>query len=310
MSGSFASTRSLGQEGNLSLAPPREDRWMGPASLALLVHALLVAALTWGVEWKHDAVTATVEAELWSSLPVQAAPRAQSPVPAPPPPPPPPLPPQPQPVVKPEPPPPLPKATDADIATQRAQKQAEQARRADKEKAEAEQKRQQDLKKAQEKLAQEKKAAEKRLAETKLAEKKLAERKLEEKKAADEKQAAELREANLRRMMGLAGASGGAQATGSALKDSGPSAGYGARVASSIRPNVIFTESISGNPRAVVEVRTLPDGTIIGRRIVQSSGDPDWDAAVLKAIDRTGKLPRDTDGRVPATLEIGLRPRD
>jgi colicin import membrane protein len=43
---------------------------------------------------------------------------------------------------------------------------------------------------------------------------------------------------------------------------------------------------------------------------VQKSGNDAWDDAVLKAIDRTGSLPRDTDGRVPSTLEIGLRPQD
>jgi len=55
---------------------------------------------------------------------------------------------------------------------------------------------------------------------------------------------------------------------------------------------------------------TLPDGTIVGRRLVKSSGNPAWDDAVLKAIDRTATLPRDTDGRVPASLIIGLRPQD
>jgi colicin import membrane protein len=31
---------------------------------------------------------------------------------------------------------------------------------------------------------------------------------------------------------------------------------------------------------------------------------------VLRAIDRTDTLPRDTDGRVPPTLVISFRPRD
>ena len=36
----------------------------------------------------------------------------------------------------------------------------------------------------------------------------------------------------------------------------------------------------------------------------------DWDDAVLRAIDRTGSLPRDVDGRVPPTLIMAFRPQE
>ena len=52
------------------------------------------------------------------------------------------------------------------------------------------------------------------------------------------------------------------------------------------------------------------DGSIIGRRIVKPSGVKAWDDTVLRAIDKTAVLPRDTDGRVPSSLIIGLRPLD
>jgi colicin import membrane protein len=42
--------------------------------------------------------------------------------------------------------------------------------------------------------------------------------------------------------------------------------------------------------------------------LVKRSGHPDWDEAVLRAIDRTSSLPRDTDGRVPPVLLISFRP--
>ena len=64
------------------------------------------------------------------------------------------------------------------------------------------------------------------------------------------------------------------------------------------------------NPEAVIEVRAAPTGTIIGRRLVKPSGSKEWDEAVLRAIDRTGSLPKDTDGRVPGTVEIVFRPKD
>ncbi|MGI9216632.1 MAG: cell envelope integrity protein TolA, partial [Hydrogenophaga sp.] len=224
-------------------------------------------------------------------LPVQAAPRAEAPPPAPP---------APAPEVRPEPrpAPPPPGPSEVQIATQRAQQRKELEQRA--------------LEEARQKALTEKAAADKAAADKKRQqEQKLA----ADKKAADEKrereEAAERqRQENIRRMLGQAGASGAPQATGSAQQSAGPSAGYGARVAARIKPNVVFTETVTGNPRAEVEVRTLPDGTIVGRRIVKSSGNADWDEAVLKAIDRTATLPRDTDGRVPPALIIGLRPQD
>lgn len=288
MNSSFALSRHAREE-HLNLAPPRQGHWVVPVGLALVAHGLLGTALTWGVGWKQEAPPTVFEAELWSRLPVEAAPRAEEP-PAPP------LPPQP--VVKPEPrpAPPPPGPSEAQIATEQAKKK----------KAEVEQ-RERVKEEASKKAVAEKLAADKRTQ----ADKKAADQKREqERKDADEKRLAQLREDQMRRMMGQAGASGGPAATGTAQQASGPSLGYGGRVAARIKPNVVFTETIVGNPRAEVEVRTLPDGTITSRRIVKSSGNADWDEAVLKAIDRTATLPRDTDGRVPSSLIIGLRPLD
>ena len=57
-------------------------------------------------------------------------------------------------------------------------------------------------------------------------------------------------------------------------------------------------------------MRTSPDGTIVGRKLVKTSGIKAWDEAVLKAIDKTETLPRDTDGRVPSSLTISFKPKD
>lgn len=98
-------------------APHREPGALRSYSLALLVHLLLLGALTWGVHWKRSTPDISFEAELWSSLPQEAAPKL---VEAPPPPPPPPTPPAPEPAVKAPPPPPP--APDADIALEREKK--------------------------------------------------------------------------------------------------------------------------------------------------------------------------------------------
>ena len=103
---------------------------------------------------------------------------------------------------------------------------------------------------------------------------------------------------------------GGAGSAGTALKASGPSGSYGGRVSAIVKPNIVFTENPQDNPTALVEVRAAPDGTIVARKLVKSSGNKAWDEAVLKAIDKTAVLPRDIDGTVPPVLEINFRRRD
>ena len=115
---------------------------------------------------------------------------------------------------------------------------------------------------------------------------------------------------NLKRIAGLAGASGAPDARGTALKSSGPSGSYAGRISARIKPNIVFTEDVAGNPVAEVDVRLAPNGSILSRKLTQSSGIKSWDEAVLKAIDKTEKLPPDTDGAVPPLLTIGFRPKD
>jgi colicin import membrane protein len=128
---------------------------------------------------------------------------------------------------------------------------------------------------------------------------------------AEAERVAKLREDQLKRIQGQAGVVGGTgapNATGTAQRDAGPSAGYAGRIVARVKPNIVLTESVPSTLRAEVEVRCAPDGTIIGRRLVKSSGNKDWDEAVLRALDRTEVLPRDTDGRVPAVMTIGFTP--
>jgi colicin import membrane protein len=134
----------------------------------------------------------------------------------------------------------------------------------------------------------------------------------ESKAAAEEAKKLEaIRKENMKRMAGLAGASGADNATGTAMKASGPSDSYGGRIRGRIKPNITFDPStVSGNPAAEVEVRCAPDGTIVSSKLVKSSGSPAWDNAVLKAIAKTEILPRDTDGRVHSPLLLVFKPND
>jgi colicin import membrane protein len=94
------------------------------------------------------------------------------------------------------------------------------------------------------------------------------------------------------------------------LQSSGPSSSYGGRIRGKVKPNIVFTDDIPGNPAATVLVKLAPDGTIIGKRLTKTSGVKTWDDAVLRALDRTETFPRDVDGRVPPSVELVFRPRD
>jgi colicin import membrane protein len=103
--------------------------------------------------------------------------------------------------------------------------------------------------------------------------------------------------------------SGAPGATGTAAKSSGPSASWAGRVVGRVRPNIVFTDDIPGNPEAVVAVRLAPDGTIVSKSIKKSSGNKGWDDAVLRALDKTEVLPRDIDGRVPPAGDLVFKPK-
>ena len=306
----------------IDIAPPRDAGAMRSFGLALLVHAALIAALTWGVNWKRSDRSVAFEAELWSSVLQEAAPKLVEP---------PPLPSTvPTPVTAPPPPPPrvepVPKVTappdpKVDIALEQEKKRKllAQKKARDEEKAEAA------AEAKAEALAEKERKLKQDLAKAKVLEdaKKLEAKKFEASKQAAKESAAksqasaaaleEQRKANIARSMGLAGATGGEAAKGTALKSSGPggpSASYGGKVRAKVKPNIVFTEDIAGNPSAEVEVRTALDGTIMSQRLVKSSGNKAWDDAVVKAIIRTEVMPRDADGRVPTPMILEFRPKD
>ena len=312
----------------LEFAPPPPPGTGRSLGLALLVHFLLMVALTAGIQWKQDN-SLSVEAELWAAIPMAAAPK---PVEVEPPPPPAPPPPAPKEVVKP---PPAPTSNvDADIALAKRKKQLEEEQKKQ-EALEAERLKRELLKKEEEKKAKlrekelkEKEQKEKAIKEKELKEKEKKEKERKEKELkdketkklqeqkdaktspADAKKIEALRQENMKRIAGMAGATGDENATGTAQRAAGPSDSYGGRIRARIKPNITFTEDVASNASADVEVRCAPDGTIVGKKLIKSSGNAAWDNAVLKAIDKTEILPRDIDGRIHSPLVISFRPKD
>jgi colicin import membrane protein len=313
-------------------APPPVGGFGRSLSFALFMHFLLLVAIALGVQWKTEPNNLSASAELWSAVPLEAAPAANEPEPTPP------ATPEPvkaveqkpetKPEVKPEPPPPPPAMPKVNAAAEREaadialKKELEKKKLEEKKEAELEKKKKLEKDKLDKEKLEKAKAKEKEKEKAKELEKKKKEESLKKaeaaakakedakKAAAEEKRTEALRNENLKRMQGMAGASGDEKAKGTALKSSGPSASYAGRIRARIKPNITFTEDVAGNPKAEVEVRTSPDGTILSRKLLSSSGNKAWDEAVLKAIDKTATLPRDEDGRVPPVLEISFRPKD
>ena len=349
------------------LAPPRDPGALRSYALALLVHALLIAALTWGVNWKTSEDTSSYDAELWAAVPQQANARVVEappapvppaptppvpeavPLPAPPAPPPPPAPPVKAPEVKPE---PVQPKVDIALEEEKKRKKLERDRENElalaKEKA-LEKKQAEAVTLANKKVLEKKQAEAAALANKKALEKKQAEalakkekekqlklkedaedatqlaqdnaKKLEAQKVAKQQQeaakkvaAAELekqRQSNLKRMLTGMPGDGNPDATSRASAGGkGSSRTYGAIVRAAIKPNVVFTDELQGNPTAKIEVRLTSDGTIISQRLIQSSGEKAWDEAAMNAITRTRVIPRDIDGTIPDTILIlEMRPR-
>ncbi len=270
--------------------PPGGNR--AGAAMALLVHLGLLVALTFSVDWRSKTPD-VVSAELWSAVPQIAAPKAVERVPEP-------TPPKPLPTVTPQPEPtPPPPAREPDINIERAKVEAA------KKKAAAEEAK--------------KEAAE--LAKTKLEDKKKAD--ADKKKRAQEEQAlqakadddklARQREENLKRIMGQAnvGTSDNPNSKGTAAQDAAPSSSYVGKLARRIRDeNLVYTGTAPDNATVEITIRSAAGGTLLGREVVKRSGHPDWDEAVLRAIDKAGSLPRDENGRVPREITIAFRRRD
>lgn len=257
-------------------APPPTPGLLRALGLALLAHSALVVVLTIGVQWRHDSPPVTLEAELWAAVPEQAAPpEVAQPVVVPPEP----TPPTP-PVTRPEPPPPVQTQT-VDIAIAKEKERLQKEKQREREKLELEKLKTDKLNKDKNKDKQAQALEAKKLEET--------------------------RRKNIQDMLAKAG-NGPEGSSGSAAQSKGPSPGYAGRIKALLKRNTTYVDTVVGTPTAEVEVRSSPDGTILSRRLVKSSGVKSWDEAVLNAIDKTEVFPRDVDGRVPSPMIISHSP--
>ena len=321
----------------MALAPARAAFMPPPTpglgravALALLAHAALVAALSFAVQWRQSAPEPVIfSAELWAAIPTEAAPPEREPLPV-------------ESVVDPQrapaPPQPVtqtpqavaaevPKPADIALQKKKALQEAKKKQELDQTKAQAllqlEKEKSEKLKKqkaqAEKRQAEQAKAAklmeQKRANDTRVKEEKTtqAARKKEEQRAAEEAAQSEQRRTEAKdralRLAGAAVGNGDADAKGNAAQSAGPTASYGAKVAAVIRTNISQVKEISGNPTVEYDVYTDPSGNVLSAKLRKKSGDPYWDETALNAILKTGKLPRDDNGRVPSPMTIALEPK-
>ena len=348
----------MSQHEHLAFAPPADPGFGRALLLALLVHFLLLLALTWGVTWRSTPQDDAIEAELWSAIPEPVAQRNEEP--APPTEVKPETPPKPVEPVKPPPPSTAQQALadkakiEADIAIEKQKKkdalerdrQIELEKKAAKAKEEEvrlkeasakkaeeekekkaaqerentkrqeEQKRKDDEARAKEEAKRKEEDEAKRLEEESKHKEETAKRKEEEAKRLleEKKESEQRRQEQIKRLKGLGEASTGPTDKASAAKASAPSGTYLGRLRARVRPNITFPESqlqaVKGNPEAEVEVTCSATGEILSQKLIRSSGNPAWDAAVMNAIEKTGTLPRDENGNMPPKISFGFKPRD
>ena len=265
---------------------PLRDRFQaepgtGKAFLwAMGMHLLLILFLTVGLNWKSQ-TPAGLEAEIWDNVPViKSAPANVDPK--------------------------IDADEKADIALKKkkeAQKKPELKKEEVKPAKKVDPKELKKLKAEEEKLAKQKQDAAK--------EKAKAEAERKEALAQDKARADQL--ARLRSAAGKEGAAGGrGGVVGDGVGGGGNAKpGYADKVRRKILPLIVFNPSlVAGNPAVEVGVELAPDGTIVARKVLKSSGDAAWDRAVLRAIDDAQTLPKDDDGKVPKQVRLTFKPKD
>lgn len=86
---------------------------------------------------------------------------------------------------------------------------------------------------------------------------------------------------------------------------------YIARIQAKVKGNWILPPDLQGNPEAVFLVVQLPTGEVLSTRLIKSSGNASYDAAVERAILKSSPLPLPASRELFAReLKLTFRPQD
>jgi colicin import membrane protein len=282
-----------------AVAQVRRDnpKWAAGA-LAFGVHAVFVLLLVFGVSWQTEH-PAPVMVDVWQSLPRAESPpvAVKPPVHTPPAP-------KPAPAPKPqadEPPPP--KAPD--IALEKEKQRAETARL-------------KKLKAIQAAEEQARKDAARAEAD--------ALKQVRDKQAAEQKKQALLRQMEADELKQSMANESAANAARAARQAEAQAAGarqaalaqtvgkYRDLISATVRGNTRLPDNLKGNPQVRCLVKLLPTGDVVSVRVTQSSGNPAYDAAVVRAIEKSSPLPLPAEREARAAfvpeLSFSHRPQE
>ncbi|WP_305072345.1 cell envelope integrity protein TolA [Propionivibrio sp.] len=317
-----------------SQQPPQYDEPTNKTALALsaAVHALLIAALFFGVQWKNEQPGGT-PVDVYFGNPAATLPPPR-PVP------------EPQPEPKPEPIPeqkpfpiPEPKVVeppqiDPQIAIKdKERREKEEKAKLEKERLEKEEAEKLKKQKLEEEQKQKEEAIRKEKEEKERARKEEEEKKKREQQEKEARRAAELakelerdlKHAQQQRssaavrsydsaidaeLKGLRGSpSGSPTGSSSGAKGSAGKNAYIGKIRDKIRGNTALPPGIKGNPEAVFKVTQLPSGQIIDVKLSKSSGNKALDDAIERAIRKSDPLPLpDQPGLFERVLELKYKP--
>ena len=87
------------------------------------------------------------------------------------------------------------------------------------------------------------------------------------------------------------------------------SAAYGEMVARRVRANVFAPFDIEGNPSAEIAVTCTPSGALLSVTVKRPSGNPQWDRAVVAAVENSEPMPADVNGSTPTSFVMTFRPK-
>lgn len=257
----------------------RERGLIRAFGLALLIHLLLVAALTWGVGWDQHKPTQAIQAELWSAN-VRLAADPITPPPAP----------NKVPAVQA---PPTP--ADNPPPVRQPKINLEKVKKLPENKPIPKAPVAQPVDNKKKPTATKKTSTEITKNEAKLA------------AIQDQLDKEKTRAQALARMSAQAKTSTTQKMGGADTQTSAPSQGYLGRLVALIRPNITYLGDKSAPIEAAFEIVLAKDGAIQSVTLKHSSGVLAWDEAAYRALVKTERLPLD-NGRVISPMLLVMRP--
>jgi colicin import membrane protein len=267
------------------LERPEEPGKKYAMAFTFMVHAGLIAALFFGVQWKRSKPE-VMEVELWSSRPVPAVQVA-----APPPPPPEPVvkpepKPEPKPIPKVEPKPEPPKKPDIAIKEEKKPPKPEPKKPEPKPEPPKPEPKKPDPPKPEPKPQPKAPNFDEML----------------------KRETSELKPRPNASAQQMANAAAAESEQRASSNKRGLEA-YATKIRTKVRGNIVLPPNIQGNPEAVFIVDQLPTGEVLTIKLKRSSGNSGLDQAIERAIRKSSDLPKPDDPALfQRTLEIKYKP--